>query len=70
MSIKQISVFLENRPGKLKEMTSAIENQIKEYQSILENANQEYIAIEEEIESLVKMCNKRYDEYLPINLLI
>ena len=47
-----------------------IKNQIKEYQSILENANQEYIAIEEEIESLVKMCNKRYDEYLPINLLI
>ena len=47
-----------------------IKNQIKEYQSILENANQEYSAIEEEIESLVKMCNKRYDEYLPINLLI
>lgn len=45
-----------------------IKNQIKEYKSILENANNEYIAIEKEIKSLIEMCNKKYDEYIPIGV--
>ena len=45
-----------------------IKNQIKEYQSILENANNEYLAIEKEIKSLVELCNKKYDEYIPIGV--
>lgn len=46
-----------------------IKKQIKEYQSILENANNEYLVIENEIKSLANLCNNRYDEYIPINIL-
>lgn len=45
-----------------------IKKQIKEYKSILENANNEYEYIEREIKTLAKMCNLRYDEYLPKGL--
>ena len=43
-----------------------IKNQIKEYKSILEKANNEYDKIEEEIKSLVRICDQIYDAYIPV----